>query len=367
MKPNDEQKQIVLLDQTALASLKQYAFWLLLIVFLVVFLSALGPILAPFIIAAASAYIGDPFVDYLERLKLSRTLAVGVVFTLMTLFIIILALIFLPLLIKQIDLLQQYIPYMIQWLDKDLMPRVYGFLGVDSDTELLAAANNAIATNWEKISDVITVLITQATQSSLAIIGLLAGLMMIPVVTFYLLRDWDVLMAHIADLMPRKQLPVIQALAKECDEVLGQFIRGQLLIMFSLSVFYILGLSIIGLKLALLVGLIAGLASVVPYLGALVGMLAASLAAYLQFGELLYVVIALSVFGAGQLLESLFLTPLLVGDRIGLHPVAVIFAVIAGGQLAGFVGVLLALPVAAVLMVLMRHAHHNYRSSVFYQ
>ncbi|MBR9805475.1 AI-2E family transporter [bacterium] len=173
-------------------------------------------------------------------------------------------------------------------------------------------------------------------------------------------------MLHMSDMLPRHQLATVHQLAKECDDVLGAFLRGQLLIMFSLGLLYMLGLWLLGLDLAFLLGLIAGLASVVPYLGFVVGVLVSSIAAMVQFGDWIYVLGVLAVFGVGQLVESLFLTPVLVGDKIGLHPVAVIFAVLAGGQLFGFAGVLLALPVAAVLVVLLRHAHHGYKQSVFY-
>lgn len=344
----------------------RYFFWLAVVVVFFTLIVLLGPVLAPFLVAAASAYLGDPIVDYLERWRLSRTWAVCVVFTAMTAFMLLAVLIILPMLINQVDVLRAEFPRFITWFDSQVLPTLHTLIGVDSRTGLLDTINRTVENNWGKISDLATTIVAQATQSGLALIGWLAGLLLIPVVTFYLLRDWDVLIEHIADLLPRKQLPLVSRLAKECDEVLGQFIRGQLLIMVSLTAFYIAGLSLIGLKLGLLVGLVAGLASVVPYLGALVGILAASIAAYIQFGDLLHVALALGIFGAGQLLESLFLTPILVGDRIGLHPVAVIFAVVAGGQLFGFVGVLLALPVAAVLMVLVRHAHHSYRNSVFY-
>jgi predicted PurR-regulated permease PerM len=147
---------------------------------------------------------------------------------------------------------------------------------------------------------------------------------------------------------------------------LSAFIRGQLLVMFALAIIYSIGLSIVGLDLALLLGITAGLASVVPYLGAIVGIVSASLAAYLQFGEVMPLVYVGIVFGVGQMLEGMLLTPVLVGDKIGLHPVAVIFAIMAGGQLAGFVGILLALPIAAVMMVFVRHFHEQYKESDLY-
>ena len=190
---------------------------------------------------------------------------------------------------------------------------------------------------------------------------------LIPVVAFYLLRDWDLLVERIHNMIPRQFVTTTVNLTKECDEVLSAFLRGQLLIMLLLGCIYALGLALIGLDLALIIGLLAGLASLVPYLGFIVGILAASIAAILQFQEFMPLVYVALVFGVGQLLEGSLLTPLLVGDRIGLHPVAVIFAVLAGGQLFGFVGVLLALPIAAVVMVFVRHLYGQYRTSQYYE
>jgi predicted PurR-regulated permease PerM len=189
---------------------------------------------------------------------------------------------------------------------------------------------------------------------------------MIPIVAFYLLRDWDNLVARVRDLVPRRWLPTVTTLAGETDQVLAAFIRGQLSVMAALAVIYSLGLWIAGLDLALLIGLLAGLVSFVPYLGFIVGILAASLAVLVQTHELLPLVWILLVFGAGQMLESMWLTPWLVGNQIGLHPVIVIFAILAGGQLFGFVGVLLALPAAAVLAVLARHALRHWLNSRLY-
>ena len=197
--------------------------------------------------------------------------------------------------------------------------------------------------------------------------GFLANLVLIPVVTFYLLRDWDVLVARIHDLLPRYYEAKITEIARESDAVLGEFLRGQLTVMFALGVIYAVGLSLLGLDFGMLIGMLAGIVSFVPYLGVIVGIGLAGVAAMVQFQDLPHVLGVFAVFGVGQLLEGFVLTPKLVGDKIGLHPVAVIFAVMAGGQLFGVVGVLLALPVAAVLVVLLRHAHRRYTSSELYQ
>jgi predicted PurR-regulated permease PerM len=174
-------------------------------------------------------------------------------------------------------------------------------------------------------------------------------------------------MSRVRELLPRRSEAVIVKLAQQSDEVLGAFLRGQLLVMLALAFIYSAGLMMMGLDLALLIGMLAGLVSFVPYLGFIVGILAACVAALFQFQELLPLLYVAIVFGVGQMLEGMVLTPLLVGDRIGLHPVAVIFSVLAGGQLFGFVGVLLALPVAAVIAVLLRYLHTQYKSSALYE
>ena len=171
---------------------------------------------------------------------------------------------------------------------------------------------------------------------------------------------------RIGALVPRFYIDSVSDLAQQCHETLGAFFRGQLMVMFALSLIYSGGLMVLGLDLGLLVGLLAGLASIVPYLGTIVGIGAGLIAAYFQFGDIIHLLLVVLVFSIGQVLEGTVLTPKLVGDRIGLHPVAVMFAVLAGGQLFGFVGILLALPAAAVIMVLLRRVHLNYRASRLY-
>ncbi|MDE2195887.1 MAG: AI-2E family transporter, partial [Gammaproteobacteria bacterium] len=193
------------------------------------------------------------------------------------------------------------------------------------------------------------------------------NLVLIPVVTFYLLRDWDRLMARSAALLPRAAAPTVTRLARDCNTVLGAFLRGQLLVMLCLAILYSLGLSVIGLDSAVAIGVIAGLLSFVPYLGIFTGIILALLSAIIQGQGWPLLVEVLIVFGVGQLLSDFVLTPRLVGERIGLHPLLVIFAILAGGELFGFAGVLLALPVAATGTVLVRYAHERYIKSRLYQ
>jgi len=220
--------------------------------------------------------------------------------------------------------------------------------------------------HWKEAGGIASTAVNYVTRSGAIVIQFIGSLVLIPVVTFYLLRDWDDLVARVHELLPRKSEPVISMLAKQSDEVLGSFLRGQILVMIALATIYSVGLGIVGLELALLIGLIAGLVSFVPYLGFIVGIMIASIAAIFQFHDFMHIVYVAIVFAIGQMAEGMFLTPHLVGDRIGLHPVAVIFAVLAGGQLFGFVGVLLALPIAAVIAVILRYVHERYIASNMY-
>jgi len=329
-------------------------------------LHLLGPILMPFLAGMALAYLWDPAVDRLERVGMSRTLGVCLVFLLMTMLVALSLLVLVPLLGRQMHVLATKVPPAIEWFRSALLPWLQGQFNIAEGDIPLERIKQALIENWQSAGGFAQGLLVSATSSSLALLGWMANLVLIPVVTFYLLRDWDVMVRNIRETLPRVWEPTVATLARECDEVVSAFLRGQLLVMLALGVCYTAGLMLIGLDLALLIGMVAGLASIVPYLGLLIGIAAASIAALVQFGDwlpLLYVVV---VFVLSQMLEGMYLTPKLVGDRIGLHPVVVIFAVMAGGQLFGFTGVLLALPVSAVIMVLLRHLHQRYRASQFY-
>jgi len=326
----------------------------------------LSPVLTPFLVSALLAYLGDPLVDRLEAYKFSRTFGVLVVFLVMFLIGLIFLLVMIPLLEKQIAVLMIKVPLMIDKFQEGILPRIARFAGFETPTLDTSAFKRAIIANWESLSGTVGGVFGTITHSGLKILNWLAFVLLIPVVTFYLLRDWDVLVGKIQDLLPRKIEPTVSRLAKECDDVLAQFFRGQLSVMMALAVIYTVGLMIVGLDLAFLIGILSGLVSFVPYLGFIVGIVIASLSAVMQFHDFIHVIYVAIVFGIGQALEGMVLSPLLVGDRIGLHPVAVIFAVMAGGQLFGFFGVLLALPVAAVIMVILRHWKELYKESDFY-
>jgi predicted PurR-regulated permease PerM len=342
-------------------------FWLGAVLLFCAFVYLLHPILSPFLIALLLAYMGDPLVDRLEKFKLSRTLSVALVFAFFTLIVMAALLVLVPMLAKQLVRLYQLAPQMLDWLQQVALPWVQSHVGLSDSFWKFDKIKEAISQHMGQAGDIVGIVLSQATTSTLALIGWLTNLVLIPVVGFYLLRDWDVMMAKIRSLLPRHRESQVVGLAGECHEVLGAFIRGQLLVMVALGFIYAAGLMLTGLELGLLIGMVAGLAAIVPYMGFIIGIGSAIVAGLFQFGlDPLHMSLIVAVFMIGQMLEGMVLTPLLVGDRIGLHPVAVIFAILAGGELFGFTGILLALPVAAVIMVLVRHVHDLYKESDIY-
>lgn len=339
--------------------------WLIIALVAGFLIYLLSPILMPFISAAILAYIADPLADRLEK-KMSRTVAVSVVFTGLSIIGLILLLILLPLIQQQLVLIAEKLPVYIDRAQQVLFPWLKEQFGLDVTLIDKATLKATFTSYWREASGLAANIVSSISKSGLLLTAWIANFLLMFVVTFYLLRDWDVLIARIHELLPRKNEKTIVMLAKESDEVLGAFFRGQLLVMLALASVYTVGLMIAGLDMAFLIGTISGLVSFVPYLGFIVGIVIASIAALMQFQDVLHLLYVAIVFMIGQALEGMVLTPMLVGDRIGLHPVAVIFAVLAGGQLFGFVGVLLALPIAAVIAVILRHLHQQYTQSGLY-
>jgi predicted PurR-regulated permease PerM len=326
----------------------------------------LAPVLTPFAVGLLLAYMGDPLVDRLETYKLSRTISVVIVFVTLLVFLFATALLVLPMLENQLGALVRRLPAYLDVVRTRVLPVLNETFGFGDGGALLEAIKQTIVLHWREAGGVAVGFARAFSASGAVAAGWLANIVLVPVVTFYLLRDWDALVVRIGELIPRTAFAQVGRLATDCDDVLAEFFRGQLLVMAALALIYTLGLSLMGLELALLIGLTAGVVSFVPYLGFLVGVVLATVAAWFQFQEILPLIWVAGVFGVGQVIEGVVLTPLLVGDRIGLHPVAVIFAVLAGGQLFGFFGVLLALPAAAVIAVLLRYAHERYVNSELY-
>jgi predicted PurR-regulated permease PerM len=327
----------------------------------------LAPVLTPFAIAALLGWLGDPIVDRMEARGRSRGSAVAIVFVVMTLLLLAVMLVLVPMLERQVVTLLQSIPHYRDWVVGTAVPwietrtgfQLQAWLDLDHLVELARS-------HWERAGGFAASMLGYLSRSGFALIGLLANVVLLPVLTFFFLRDWDVLLERVASLVPRAHLPVVVRLARESSDVLGAFLRGQFLVMLILGVMYGVGLWLVGLDLGILIGLTSGLLTFVPYLGPTSGIVLGLVAALVQYGDWQHMAGVLAVFGIGQIIESYVLTPKLVGDRIGLHPMAVIFAVLAGGQLFGFLGMLLALPVAAVANVLLRYAQEQYRASRLY-
>ncbi len=343
--------------------LRWQALLLLLAIGAIVYL--LSPVLMPFVAAALFAYLADPIVDRLER-WMSRGIAVSLVFLVVTIVVIAVVLVLVPFIERQISAFLTQLPIWIDWLQTRAAPWLEARFGISPDVLDTQKIIGALQANWKEAGGFAATVIGKVSKSGMAVVGWTLNLVMIPVVAFYLLRDWDVLVERIHALIPRSIEPVVSRLSRESDEVLGAFLRGQLSVMVALGVFYGAGLWLVGVSVGPLIGMIAGLISFVPYLGAITGVVMGVIAALVQYQDWYHVLLVLGVFVVGQTLEGYVLVPRLVGEKIGLHPVAVIFAVLAGGELFGFLGILLALPVASVVMVLLRYAYQRYTRSDLY-
>jgi predicted PurR-regulated permease PerM len=347
---------------------KRLTIWLGVAILVAFILWILGPVLVPFAVAAVLAYALHPAVLRLNQTVtfLPRVVCVVVVECLALLMVLGIVLLLVPILTKEIPLLQQQLPSLLDKMAANLNPWLDKFgwgLTVDVGT-LKSQVVKYLSANREDWMDPLIASLKLGGSFALAAVG---NLVLIPVVLFYLLNEWNRWVAHVVQWVPLQWRPAYDNFVKECDAVLGQYLRGQILVMLALSVFYSLGLMAFGLDLALPIGVFTGLAVCVPYLGFGLGLMLALLAGLLQFASMKALVMVALVFGAGQLIEGFWLTPKWVGERIGLHPLAVIFALLALGQIFGFVGVLVALPASAVILVALRRVKDQYFESRLYQ
>jgi predicted PurR-regulated permease PerM len=353
--------------ELALATFLRRLQWGLLGLAVIWLIGLLAPVLTPFVLAALLGWLGDPLVDRIERAGYSRNIGVIVVFGAMTLMVLLALLLLVPLLQRQVVTLVDSLPRYRNWFVGVALPWLERKTGLELidwlDPQRLIAV---LRTHWEQAGGAAATVLGYLSRSGFALLGWLANIVLLPVLTFFFLRDWDHIVERVAALVPRDHTETASQLALASSEVLGGFLRGQLLVMLILGVLYGAGLWAVGLDLGILIGVIAGVLTFVPYLGPATVILLGGTAALIQFGDWQHVLGVALVFGAGQVIESAWLTPKLVGGRIGLHPVAVIFAVLAGGQLFGFLGMLLALPVAAITNVLLGYAHGRYTSSRLY-
>ena len=348
---------------------KQAFAWLAIALGLWLALWLLAPVLTPFVVAAVLAYALTPVVDRLDALaggRMPRLVAVVLVELLFLLAVIALVLLIVPILAKEIPLLREELPVLASKLNDWLRPLLADLgLRVSLDVPSIRAfVLKYLNANFEDAFGSVLASARIGGSVALAVIG---NVVLIPVVLFYLLMEWSRFVGMLLKLVPPRLRSTYDSFTDEADSVLGQYLRGQLLVMLVLAVFYSVGLALFGLDLALPIGVFTGLAVFIPYLGFGVGLVLAVLAGLLQFASAKALVMVALVYGAGQVIEGFFLTPRLVGERIGLHPLAVIFALLAFGQLFGFVGVLVALPASAVLLVAARRLRSSYLASRLYQ
>lgn len=347
--------------------------WAAVALLLVLALWLLGPVLTPFVVAAVLAYVLTPLVDRLDALargRMPRVLAVLIVELVFILAVLGLVLLLVPVLTREWPLLREQVPQLLDRLNAGMQPLLADLgLKLAFDTaSLKPALMKYLNANMEEALGSLLASLKIGGSVALTVLG---NLILIPVALFYLLMDWKQLVQRLLELVPQRLRGSYDSFVAEADEVLGQYLRGQMLVMLILAVYYSVMLSFFGLDLALPIGVFTGLAIFVPYVGFGVGLVLAVLAGLLEFsgdGGLTRVALMVGVvYGLGQLLESFYLTPRLLGERIGLHPLAVIFALLAFGQIFGFVGILVALPVSAVLLVAARRLRQRYLASSVYR
>lgn len=332
----------------------------------------LEPILTPFVVAAILAYICNPWVSRLttwrifRRWQLPRTVSALLVMIALLGLVILLILIMLPLLQKEFQHFVTRLPALLDTARLKLLPLLQQYLGTELqwDNEIL---KNLLSTHWQSAGGAAAKVLPWLGGSSAVLLSVLMNMLLIPLVLFYLLRDWPLVISKIEHLVPRHMFDKVQEIAGEIDSILAEFLRGQMSVMILMSTYYVTALWLSGLQFALPIGVVAGMLVFIPYLGMFTGLLLATLAAVTQFDQFSGILLVWGVFGAGQMLEGMVVTPWLVGDRIGLHPLAVIFALLAFGQVFGFFGLLLALPLSAALLVGLRHAGQWYLGSSLYK
>ena len=329
----------------------------------------LKPVVLPFIGAFLVAYLFSPLVDKLHKIGLPRWLSISAVFIGIGVVITLAFWYLVPLVWEQLMYAKNSIPSGIHWANYKFLPWLsdsFNLVPMELDVDQISAAiMEYVQTNYS--ADSIQAMIAKLAQSGLNFIQIGGTVVLIPIIAFYFLLDWDRMLDSFRRLIPRRYEGQTLVIVKECHSVLGAFVKGQFLVMVLLGVVYAMGLQLIGLEVGLIIGMVAGLCSIIPYLGFAVGIIAAVIASLFQFGiDWMQLLLVGVVFMIGQAVEGYILQPFLLGDKIGLSPVAVVFAVLAGAQLGGILGMLIALPVAAVIVVLLRHAREFYENSPMY-
>jgi predicted PurR-regulated permease PerM len=332
----------------------------------VAFVYLLGPILSPFLFGAVLAYIGSPVVAALARRRVPRMIGALLVVTGMIAIVAILIVILMPMVQHEVAAIARRLPELADRFNERFVPWLRERFGIDLQFDP-ASMRAFVAENVSGVQNIGVWLLGSLRIGGMALVGFFANLLLTPVVMFYLLLDWDALVARLASLLPRRWDASARQIAGEIDRVLAEYLRGQVTVMGILAIYYAAALWLVGLQFAVPIGVLTGLLIFIPYLGFGVGLILALLVALLQFATWQGVIFVLIVYGIGQLIESFVLTPWLVGERIGLHPLAVIFALLAFGQLFGFTGVLIALPASAAILVGLRHVRMAYTNSALYR
>jgi predicted PurR-regulated permease PerM len=347
-------------------SQRRAALWAALALVALALLWLLGPVLTPFVVAAVLAYALHPLVERLAGRKVPRLVAVVLVEVVAIVALLALVLLLIPVIAKELPLLKEQIPLLAERANQTVAPWLAQF-GIHVALDAASIKAFVLKTLDANLDDWMSTVLSSARIGGSMLLALVGNAFLMPVVLFYLLADWPNLVQRAQALIPPRLRDAALGFFGECDSVLGQYLRGQLMVMGVLAVYYSVALAIAGFDLALPVGVFTGLAIFIPYLGFGLGLALALLAGALQFASWYGVAAVALIYGVGQVAESLFLTPRLVGERIGLNPLAVIFALLAFGHLFGFIGVLIALPVSAVLLVALRRAREGYLASRLYQ
>ena len=350
------------------SSQKRSAAWLLIAALAALMLWLLGPVLTPFVVAAVFAYALTPIVDRLIAAsggKIPRVVAVLVVEVIFILVVLSIMLLIVPIFVKEVPLLRDQLPLLIDRLNTSLLPWLAKF-GIDIALDVNSIKSFMVTYLSANFEDMFSSVMSSVRLGGSLALAVLSNAVLIPFALFFLLKDWDAFTTRIVELVPSAMRPAFDSFINESDQVLGQYLRGQLLVMGTLAIYFSVALTVFGFDLAVPVGVFTGLAFFIPYLGFGIGLLLAILAGLLQFGGWYGVLVVAGVYGTGQLVESFYLTPRLVGERVGLHPLTVIFALLAFGQLFGFLGVLIALPASAVLLVAIRRVKAGYMLSRLY-
>lgn len=339
--------------------------WLVLALLAVLLVGVLAPVLTPFLAAAVLAYVLQPPVDRLAR-HMPRALAVVLVELMAIAAVLGVALLIVPVISRELPVLREQIPVLAMRLNEHLAPWL-AQLGIEVKLDIASIKAFVLKYFDANGDDWLAALLSSARIGGSFLLAIVGNAVLVPVATFYLLLDWHDLLRRLRRMVPPRYRDAVFGFLHECDEVLGQYLRGQVLVMLILAGYYTVALALAGFDLALPVGVFTGLAIFIPYLGFGLGAVLALLAGVLQYASLYGVGVVAVVYGAGQVVESFFLTPRLVGERIGLHPLAVIFVLLAFGHLFGFVGVLLALPAGALVLVALRRLRTAYVASRLYQ